>query len=328
MTADSEYMIKTVTKGECQTFLRILPGYFEHMRKYPESFITQFYGLHCIKIYGTTIYFTVMKNIFVSGLDPHEKYDIKGSWVSRHTNHHIESGKLMKDEDLHKRIIFTKETAHAKYMQMKHDTRFLKSVNIMDYSLLLGIYYVGIDSEYMKVNSEQIKLNSSSAAHYDPPSFNYYSAFEHGSVGSFDHLSPNKSPRTIQINFKNGGDKKVSSENDDGGDSSNNNNNSNNVNENEDNKESIKITTEELIKDELAQKAIKSHAISVRPGGFRKGAGLETLFEHRHTFETAVLWLIVFSYRCCLLFVVLVGCAARCFAFYFVLFVCFWDIDD
>ena len=38
-----------------------------------------------LKIYGTSLYFFVMNNLFLSvdGLTMHEKYDIKGSTVSR-----------------------------------------------------------------------------------------------------------------------------------------------------------------------------------------------------------------------------------------------------
>ena len=77
-TQDNCYMIKTIPKSEMKTFLKMLPGYFEHVRKYPNSFINRYYGAYSIKIYGTKIYFTVMRNIFTPGLEPHEKYDIKG----------------------------------------------------------------------------------------------------------------------------------------------------------------------------------------------------------------------------------------------------------
>ena len=138
MTPNSEFMVKTVRKSEAITFLRISPGYFEHMRKFPNSFITKFYGLYGIKLYGTRLYFTIMKNIFVADLEPHEKYDIKGSWINRHTKHHIELGKLMKDEDLKKNILLPFNESKKTWEQMSHDTRFLNTLNIMDYSLLLG----------------------------------------------------------------------------------------------------------------------------------------------------------------------------------------------
>eukprot|EP01083_Nonionella_stella_P306004 1069897_1 len=142
MTPNSKFIVKTLRTSEAVTFLRILPGYFEHMRKFQHSLLTQFYGLYGIKLYGTRLYFTIMKNIFVSDLEPHEKYDIKGSWINRHTKHHIELGKLMKDEDLKKSILLPHEQSKRIWEQMSHDTRLLDTLNIMDYSLLLGIYYI------------------------------------------------------------------------------------------------------------------------------------------------------------------------------------------
>ena len=168
MTANAQFMIKTVRKSEAITFLKILPGYFEHMRKFPNSFITQFYGLYGIKLYGTRLYFTIMKNIFVADLEPHEKYDIKGSWINRHTKHHIELGKLMKDEDLKKSILIKNDKSKKAWEQMSHDTRFLNTLNIMDYSLLLGIYYIGINNT--NLNNFSFNANSTIGGSYKPPS--------------------------------------------------------------------------------------------------------------------------------------------------------------
>ena len=171
MTIDSQFMVKTVTHSEAVTFLKILPGYFEHMRKFPNSFITQFYGLYGIKLYGTRLFFTIMKNIFVPDLEPHEKYDIKGSWINRHTKHHIELGKLMKDEDFKKNVLIPIKESKKAWEQMSHDTRFLNTLNIMDYSLLLGIYYIGIKTENADLSSSNWSYasNITKKGSYIPP---------------------------------------------------------------------------------------------------------------------------------------------------------------
>jgi len=143
-THDNKYIIKTVTKGEASLLLRILPAFVEHYRRNKHTLINRFFGLHSIAMYNLTIYFVVLENIFVAGAKPHESYDIKGSWVDRHTHHHVESGKLMKDQDLHKTLKVAPEVADAMYRQLKADSKFLATQGIMDYSVLLGIYYVGI----------------------------------------------------------------------------------------------------------------------------------------------------------------------------------------
>jgi len=112
-----------------------------------------------------------MKNIFVTDLEPHEKYDVKGSWIGRRTKHHIELGKLMKDEDLKKNIMITPAKSKQAWEQMSHDTRFLNTLNIMDYSLLLGIYYIGISTENGDLNLHfQGNANVTRGGGYKPPS--------------------------------------------------------------------------------------------------------------------------------------------------------------
>ena len=107
-----------------------------------ESYLNRYFGLYSITFYGKTFYFIVIKNVFVPNHEPSEKYDIKGSWIDRHTKYHVDSGKLMKDEDLHKKLELSRKDSNAIWQQIYKDVTFLKEHNIMDYSLLLGIYYV------------------------------------------------------------------------------------------------------------------------------------------------------------------------------------------
>eukprot|EP00483_Globobulimina_turgida_P001467 UN01469 len=88
-----------------------------------------------------------MENVFPGNTEPQETYDLKGSWIARHTNHHSDEGKLMKDEDLHKQLLLNNHMSSKIYSQLYKDTEFLEKEIIMDYSLLLGIYYMGIDPE-------------------------------------------------------------------------------------------------------------------------------------------------------------------------------------
>merc|ERR1711933_256649 len=144
-THDSKYIIKTVTKAEASLLLKMLPAFVKHYAKNQNTLINRFFGLHSLTMYNLCIYFVVLENVFVAGSKPHECYDIKGSWIDRHTNHHVESGKLMKDQDLHKTLKLMPSISASMYKQLRADSKFLCSQNIMDYSVLLGIYYVGID---------------------------------------------------------------------------------------------------------------------------------------------------------------------------------------
>eukprot|EP01083_Nonionella_stella_P183907 665791_1 len=143
-TCDSKYLIKTVTKQEAMLLLKILRDLVEYLVVNPHSLINRFLGLHSIKMYNSCLYFVVLENVFVAKCKPHEIYDIKGSWIDRHTNL-IDSGKLLKDQDLHKTLKLLPNTADNMYKRLESDSTFLATHNIMDYSLLLGIYHVGID---------------------------------------------------------------------------------------------------------------------------------------------------------------------------------------
>ena len=175
-THDSKYIIKTVTKEEASLLLRILPEFVQHFTHNPESLINRFFGLHSITMYSLNLYFVVLENVFVAGSKPHEIYDIKGSWIDRHTNHHVESGKLMKDQDLHKTLKLMPNKSDDMYKQLKADSKFLASQNIMDYSVLLGIYYVGIDPSDVRndrIMQNHYENNNNAAAQstdsYKPP---------------------------------------------------------------------------------------------------------------------------------------------------------------
>ena len=83
-------MVKTVPKSEAEFFLTFIDEYVEYMNKNRNSLLTRFFGLHSVTLYNLTIYFVVMENVFLSGImAPHEKYDLKGSWVNRHTNYRV-----------------------------------------------------------------------------------------------------------------------------------------------------------------------------------------------------------------------------------------------
>lgn len=53
----------------------------------PNTFICKVFGVYRLTIYNTQLHFFVMNNLFLNaeGLTMNEKYDIKGSWVSRNS---------------------------------------------------------------------------------------------------------------------------------------------------------------------------------------------------------------------------------------------------
>merc|ERR1719397_507287 len=111
------------------------------MEDNPDTIIKRICGLYSLQMWNLMIFFYILESCFNENMWPHELYDIKGSWVNRNTNRRIAERKGMKDEDLNRTIILGKTQAEKLLQQLDADTCFLRDQKIMDYSLLLGIYY-------------------------------------------------------------------------------------------------------------------------------------------------------------------------------------------
>lgn len=148
---DRRFMVKTLTKGEYKLLLDILIDYVNYVRRNPESFLCRFYGMYSIRMYGHRQYFVVMHNCLRTikpELAPNAVYDLKGSSIGRYTKTHIKGKQkkkvgVMKDNNLsmQDKILVPSKRAAAMIDQLQLDSLFLSNLNIMDYSLLLGIHY-------------------------------------------------------------------------------------------------------------------------------------------------------------------------------------------
>lgn len=144
---DYKYIIKTIHHAEHKLLRKILRDYYTHIDKYPNTLLSQFYGLHRVKIpYGRKIHFVVMNNLFPPHRDIHQMFDLKGSTV----------GRDYKEEDLEKNpratlkdLNWLRRNYHFEFgsekktvfiEQLQHDVALLQRLKIMDYSLLVGIH--------------------------------------------------------------------------------------------------------------------------------------------------------------------------------------------
>jgi 1-phosphatidylinositol-4-phosphate 5-kinase len=144
---DYKYIIKTIHHAEHKFLRKILKEYYSHVEQNPNTLLSQFYGLHRVKIpYGRKIHFVVMNNLFPPHRDIHATYDLKGSTVGR--EFHKKEGEdtvrvTLKDMNwLHdKRTLpFGPEKRKLFIEQMERDVRLLQRLKIMDYSMLVGIH--------------------------------------------------------------------------------------------------------------------------------------------------------------------------------------------
>ena len=74
-----------MTKLEFKLLREILVDYYAHFKKYPNTLITRFYGLHKLLNAEHTkkTYLVIMSNSFSTSLQVDLRYDIKGSLYNR-----------------------------------------------------------------------------------------------------------------------------------------------------------------------------------------------------------------------------------------------------
>ncbi|KAF2200953.1 SAICAR synthase-like protein [Delitschia confertaspora ATCC 74209] len=144
---DYKYIIKTIHHGEHKFLRRILKDYYNHVQENPNTLLSQFYGLHRVKIpYGRKIHFVVMNNLFPPHRDIHRTFDLKGSTIGRDFKEEdLENNPraTLKDlnwlrRNLHLEFGPTKKKAFIE--QMQRDVKLLQKLKVMDYSLLVGIH--------------------------------------------------------------------------------------------------------------------------------------------------------------------------------------------
>ncbi|KAG0647305.1 Phosphatidylinositol 4-phosphate 5-kinase its3 [Hyphodiscus hymeniophilus] len=155
---DYKYIIKTIHHAEHKFLRKILKEYYCHVENNPNTLLSQFYGLHRVKIpYGRKVHFVVMNNLFPPHRDIHQTFDLKGSTI----------GRDFKEEDLEKNpratlkdLNWLRRNLHLEFgpekkrqfiEQMEKDVHLLQKLKIMDYSMLVGIH------DLRKGNQENIR---------------------------------------------------------------------------------------------------------------------------------------------------------------------------
>lgn len=142
------YMIKTISHPETMILQTMLASYYVHLQNNHDSLLTQFYGMHKVRPANQTkpYYFLIMKSIFHTDLPIHAIFDLKGSTLGRSASKEDkERGEcVFKDNDFLEQSIALQlgpERAKRLVSAAEKDVALLRDMNIMDYSLLIGIHY-------------------------------------------------------------------------------------------------------------------------------------------------------------------------------------------
>ena len=164
------YVIKTMTTEEVEQMHSLLKQYHPYVvERHGKTLLPQYLAMYRLTVDNIETYLVVMRNVFSNHLRVHKKYDLKGSTVDREASDKEREKNLptLKDNDfLADRIkICIGDEAKEKLMEtLAADVDFLTRLNIMDYSLLLGIHNVdqanGEEEEVIEEEEEDEEYDS------------------------------------------------------------------------------------------------------------------------------------------------------------------------
>lgn len=133
MSFDQMFFIKTLTSDEVERMHHLLKQYHPYIvERHGKTVLPQYLGMYRLKVEGVETYLVVMRNVFTSHFPVHRKYDLKEKDLP-----------TLKDNDFVKDgvKIFIGEEAKERILEiLSADVEFLSKLNLMDYSLLVGVH--------------------------------------------------------------------------------------------------------------------------------------------------------------------------------------------
>eukprot|EP00042_Codosiga_hollandica_P045916 m.473963 g.473963 ORF g.473963 m.473963 type:complete len:811 (+) comp57131_c0_seq12:1541-3973(+) len=151
-TRDRRFIVKSLSVHERRVLLNFVPQLLKHVFKYPSTIITKFCGVYSVRLSPEQpfVSFVVMSNIFAetgSLLDTTRRYDLKGSVIGRSTSSsespsasQASTDRVLKDLDCLFPFVLAAPIRAALLAQIAVDVELLRAMNIMDYSLLVGLH--------------------------------------------------------------------------------------------------------------------------------------------------------------------------------------------
>ncbi|KAI3716390.1 hypothetical protein L6452_23707 [Arctium lappa] len=151
-TLDDRFIIKQVTKTELESFIKFAPAYFKYLSESigtgSPTCLAKILGIYQVTKHmkggkETKMDVLIMENLLF-GRNLARLYDLKGSSRSRYNADSTGSNKVLLDQNLIEAMptspIFVGNKAKRLLERaVWNDTAFLASVDVMDYSLLVGV---------------------------------------------------------------------------------------------------------------------------------------------------------------------------------------------
>lgn len=143
---DGLFVIKTMTREEVELMHFLLKEYHPYIvERHGRTLLPQYLGMYRLTVDGIENYLFVTRNVFSNRLPLHTKYDLKGSTVERDASDKEKEKDLptLKDNDFAKdgtKIVIGIQAKDLLMETLTADVDFLMKLQIMDYSLLLGVH--------------------------------------------------------------------------------------------------------------------------------------------------------------------------------------------
>jgi hypothetical protein len=141
---DHKYVLKSIAEGELDALTDMLPRYVDHFKNAAaqgrQCLLCKFFGAYLLQSEGKTIRLIAMNNMMGQG-QPERAYDLKGTSEDRFVEQEDGDGKVMKDLNYSDSSVnFPASVAQQLQAAIEADSEFLRQENVMDYSLLLGVF--------------------------------------------------------------------------------------------------------------------------------------------------------------------------------------------
>ncbi|XP_065004249.1 phosphatidylinositol 4-phosphate 5-kinase 10-like [Musa acuminata AAA Group] len=87
LSSDNRFALKIISKSHMKALLELLPKYYHHVKKYNNTLLAKFYGLHVVQPQGgKKVRFVVIGNILQSDLKIHKHFVLRDSPNSHHVH--------------------------------------------------------------------------------------------------------------------------------------------------------------------------------------------------------------------------------------------------
>ncbi|XP_057367020.1 phosphatidylinositol 5-phosphate 4-kinase type-2 alpha-like [Daphnia carinata] len=145
-SSDGLFVIKTLTREEVEQMHLLLKEYHPYIvERHGKTLLPQYLGMYRLTVDGVENYLVVTRNVFSNRLPLHRKYDLKGSTVDREASEKEKEKELptLKDNDFVKdgtKVVIGEDARERLMETLTADVEFLMKLQMMDYSLLLGVH--------------------------------------------------------------------------------------------------------------------------------------------------------------------------------------------